>query len=107
LERSPDYSAELLSGGRFRHKDDAGRITIGKVDILTEHNEVVYSQVEAIIQDAPPLADCARNLAAMVSAKTAKLGIPPSTFRGRCLCKTLPPPSCNSDNHDVLGPARR
>lgn len=77
LERIPEYSAELLSGGSFRHKDDGGQIKVGKVDILTEHNEVVYSQVDAIIQDAPSLADCARNLAARVRTKGEKLGDPP------------------------------
>ncbi|MGD1092499.1 MAG: hypothetical protein ABSB35_10985 [Bryobacteraceae bacterium] len=78
LERIPEYAGELLSGGRFRHKDDAGRIKVGRVDILSDRNEVVYSQVEAIIQDAPPVAECARTLAALIAAKTEKLASPPT-----------------------------
>lgn len=78
LERIPDYSVELLSGGRFRHKDDAIQIKVGKVDILTADNEVVYRQVEAIIHDAPPLAACAQSLAAMIRAKSEKLASPPA-----------------------------
>ena len=78
LERIPDYSAELLSGGRFRHKDDAAQIKVGKVDILTEHNEVVCSQVEAIIHDAPSLAACAQSLAAMIRVKSEKLASRPA-----------------------------
>jgi len=80
LERIPEYRGELLSGGRFRHKEDAGRIKVGKVDILSDRNEVVYSQIEAIIQDAPPLPECAHALACLINAKTQKLANPPATL---------------------------
>jgi hypothetical protein len=76
LERIPEYTEELLRGQRFRHKEDAQNIKVGKVDILTANNEVVHSQVEAIIQEAPSHADCARNLAARICTKTRKLNNP-------------------------------
>jgi hypothetical protein len=73
LDRIPGYSSELLDGGDFRHKDDAQQITVGKIDILTQDNEVKYSQLNAILQNAPSPADCARSLTGMVSAKAEKL----------------------------------
>lgn len=80
LERIPEYREELLSGRGFRHKEDAQQIKVGKVDILTADNEVVYSQVEEIIQDAPSHADCARSLAARIGSKTHKLNNPPPSL---------------------------
>jgi len=73
LERIPDYYSELLNGGNFRHRDDARLITVGKIDILTPSNEVVCSQVEAIIQEVRSPAECALSLGAMVRSKAAKL----------------------------------
>jgi hypothetical protein len=80
LDRIPDYSSELLGGGDFRHKDDARHIKVGKVDILTQENEVKYSQIDAIIQDAPAVVECARGLSAMIRAKADKLGVTSSVL---------------------------
>jgi hypothetical protein len=76
MERIPDYNSELLGGSDFRHRDDARRITLSKVDILTANNEVFASQIDSIIQKLPSLFECSGNLAAIVRGKAEKLAEP-------------------------------
>lgn len=72
LGRMPEYSEELLNGGRFRHKDDPSHIKISKVDILNQDNEAVVRQVDALLQDSIRVIDCAVRAASMIENKGEK-----------------------------------
>jgi hypothetical protein len=73
LKRIPDYVGKLLDGGAFRHRVDQRELRVGKGQILSAGKEVVAGDVPMIVQEVPPLRECAARVAGVIRAKDEKL----------------------------------
>jgi hypothetical protein len=72
LDRVPGYVGDLLKGGVFRHKTDRQELIVDKIKIMSG-GAVKFSGVPAIVQEAPPIAECAAMVAKIIRNKSEKL----------------------------------
>jgi hypothetical protein len=78
LRNIKPYTAELLDHRKFRHKDDRKSLDVGKIDLLSREDQVIASQVDAIVERSPSCAECAERLARIVRRKAEGLRSTPA-----------------------------
>jgi hypothetical protein len=72
LDRIPGYVGDLLQGGAFKHKADRRELTVGKIQIMSG-DSVRVSDVPAVIQHVPSVAECAARAAEIIRTKEEAL----------------------------------
>ena len=70
IDNISGYSGQLLNGGVFKHKDDRKVINITEIDIIDRNGCVHAKNISSIMQELPPPAKCASDLANRIISKS-------------------------------------